>query len=399
MRRLKCAPTSLPDGEIDMPVVALVSSSRKLRRILRTAFDGHGFLEFWDASSLDRRSAEDLRVLQQADVVLVDLEPDHQQAIADIRVLREQGVWGEFVPISKNLSGAAMRALFELRTADWIPVSGGRLPSGREIASACEKAVQKAQFVPQSSPESRCSCFFAAAGGVGQTTLVAAAGLLMMERRPGRRSVCLIDLNFQNSILADYMGVEPSLDLEAISRAPERIDQTLLQIMLSRHASGLSILAAPRERWRTLHDLRASVPRMLNVASEMFDDVVIDLPTTCTAWTADVLAGSDDIYIVTDFSVTGVRQAKELVDTMPQAAGTAQKPRVIVNKTQTWTFGGGLRRQDVSDVLEGSLAGFIPDRGRQVQDIVNLGRPDELLSSGLGIAKDLKKVLAELEMA
>lgn len=380
-----------------MPVVALVSSSRKLRRMLRTAFDGHGFLDFWDASSLERRTSDDLRVLQQADVILVDLEPDHQQAISDIRVLREQGVWGEFVPISKNLNGAAMRALLELRTADWIPVSGGRLPNGREIAAACEKAVQKAQFVSQTSPESRCCCFFAAAGGVGQTTLVATAGLLMMERRPGRRSVCLVDLNFQNSILADYMGVEPSLDVEAIGQAPERIDQTLLQIMISRHASGLSVLAAPRERWRRSHDLRAVVPRMLNVASEMFDDVVIDLPATCATWTADVLAGSDEIYVVTDFSVTGVRQAKELVDTLPRAAGAAAKPRVIVNKAQTWTFGGGLRRQDVSDALQGSLAGFIPDRGRQVQDAINLGRPDELLSSGLGIAKDLKKVFAELE--
>ena len=383
--------------EIDMPVVALVTSSRKLRRLLRTAFDGHGFLEFWDASSLERRTRDDLRVLQQADVVLVDLEPDHQQAISDIRVLREQGVWGEFVPISKNLDGAAMRALLELRTADWIPVSGGQLPSGREIAAACEKAVQKAQFVSQTSPGSRCCCFFAAAGGVGQTTLVATAGLLMMERRPGRRSVCLVDLNFQNSILADYMGVEPSLDVEAIGRAPERIDQTLLQIMISRHASGLSVLAAPRERWRRSQDLRTVVPRMLNVASEMFDDVVIDLPATCATWTVDVLSGSDEIYVVTDFSVTGVRQAKELVETLPRAAGAAPKPRVIVNKAQTWTFGGGLRRQDVADALRGSLAGFIPDRGRQVQDAINLGRPAELLSSGLGIAKDLKKVLAELE--
>ena len=138
-----------------MPVVALVSSSRKLCKILRNAFNGHCVLEYWDASSIERRSMEDLRVLLQADVVVVDLEPDHKLAIEDIRTLREQGVRAEFVPISKTLSGAAMRALFSLRTADWIPVSGGQLPSGREIALACEKAVQKAQFVPQSSPGSR----------------------------------------------------------------------------------------------------------------------------------------------------------------------------------------------------------------------------------------------------
>ena len=48
-----------------------------------------------------------------------------------------------------------MRALFSLRTADWIPVSGGQLPSGREIALACVWAVLVAQFVPQSSPGGR----------------------------------------------------------------------------------------------------------------------------------------------------------------------------------------------------------------------------------------------------
>ena len=380
-----------------MAVVALISSSRKLRKVLRKAFDRHAFFEFWDANSIERRTTDDLRVLQQADVVLIDLEPEHELAIADIRSLRERGVWGEFLPISKGLDGNAMRALFELRTADWIPVADGQLPDGREIALACEKAVQKAQFVPQAAPNSRCTCFFAAAGGVGQTTLVATAGLLMMERRPALRSTCLVDLNFQNSVLADYMGVEPSLDIDALARAPDRIDKTLLQIMVSRHLSGLSVIAAPRARWSVRQDLEAIVPRVLNVASEMFDDVLIDLPATCMPWTPDVLSGSDDILIVTDFSVTGVRRAKELLESLPEAAGAALKPRVIVNKAQSWTFGGGLRRQDVSDVLEDSLAGFIPDRGRQVQDVANIGKPDELMSSGVGIAKDLRKVFAELE--
>ena len=303
-----------------MPIVAMISSSRGLRRSLRKAFEGQSEFTLLDASSIERRTAKDLKVLQQANVVLVDLEPDHDQSIADIRSLREVGVWGEVVPISKSLDSRSMRALFELRSADWIPVVEGQLPTSREVIAACDKALQKSMELPQSSPNARCACFLAAAGGVGQTTLVAATGVLLAERRPLIRTSCLIDLDFQNSVLADYMGVEPRLDIDALGGSPERIDRTLLEIMVSRYSSGLSVLAAPRARWQTRRDLAAIVPRLLNVASELFDDIVIDLPATCMPWTADVLSGSDDIYVVTNFSVTGVRQAREIVDTLPKVA-------------------------------------------------------------------------------
>ncbi len=228
-----------------MPIVALVSASRGLRRSLQAAFDGQARFDFLDANSVERRTTKDLKILQQADVVLVDLEPDHHQAIADIRALRDVGVWGEFIPISKGLDGTVMRALIELRSADWIEVRDGQLPTGRELIHACEKAVQNAEVIPRSTPPSHCRCYFAAAGGVGQTTLVAATGLLLAERRPLIRTCCLIDLDLQNSVMGDYMGVEARLDLEALGNAPERIDKTLMEIMVTRYTNGLSVLAAP----------------------------------------------------------------------------------------------------------------------------------------------------------
>ena len=70
-----------------------------------------------------------------------------------------------------------------------------------------------------------------------------------------------------------------------------------MEVMLTRHDSGLAVLAAGRHRTIEGSRNKNVVPHILNIICEMFDDVVIDLPAMWQPWTVDVLAGSDEIYI------------------------------------------------------------------------------------------------------
>src|SRR5260370_41132691 len=69
--------------------------------------------------------------------------------------------------------------------------------------------------------------------------------LLLRRARRGGTSTCLVDLDFQHGACADYLDIEPRLDIGEIEPRPERLGGQLLEVMPSQHGSGLAVVAAP----------------------------------------------------------------------------------------------------------------------------------------------------------
>ena len=84
--------------------------------------------------------------------------------------------------------------------------------------------------------EAQIYTFLPAVGGAGVTTLAIQTALLLLNSgQRGRASTCLVDLDFQHGACADYLDLEPRLDLDEIEPRPERLDRQLLEVMLSHH--------------------------------------------------------------------------------------------------------------------------------------------------------------------
>ncbi|WP_409192560.1 CpaE family protein [Bradyrhizobium sp. RDM4] len=91
--------------------------------------------------------------------------------------------------------------------------------------------------------------FMPSAGGVGNSMLAIEVGIqIKTVKRTRTRRVCLLDLDFQNSHVCDYLDIEPRLQIHEIATNPERLDAQLFDLFVSRHSSGLDVLAAPRKR-------------------------------------------------------------------------------------------------------------------------------------------------------
>jgi pilus assembly protein CpaE len=237
--------------------------------------------------------------------------------------------------------------------------------------------------------------FLAAVGGAGATTLAIQTALLLLSGgKPGRSSACLVDLNFQNGACADYLDLEPRLDLKEIEPRPERLDRQLLEVMLSYHASGLAVIAAPNRpaEMRTFDPM--VVTRLLDLASSNFDYVVIDMPRTWFSWTDSVLLGSNKLFIVTEMTVPGLKHAKHLVAAIRERMTEGPQPQVIVNRFEQGLFASGLRKSDVEQALGEDFAAGIPNIYRLVREAIDRGVPLEEVKPGNKITQQLKKLIA-----
>jgi pilus assembly protein CpaE len=243
--------------------------------------------------------------------------------------------------------------------------------------------------------EAQIFTFLAAVGGAGVTTLsIQTALLLLSSGQRGRSSTCLVDLNFQHGACADYLDLEPRLDLNEIEPRPDRLDKQLLDVMTSYHASGLAVIAAPPQPAEMRSFDPDVVTRLLDLASTNFENVVIDMPRTWFSWTDDVLLGSNKLFIVSEMTVPGLKHAKQLVGAIRDRMGDGPQPQVIVNRFEQRMFAPGLKKTDIEKTLGKDFATVIPNHYRLVREAIDRGVPLEEVKAGNKITSELKKLIA-----
>jgi len=243
--------------------------------------------------------------------------------------------------------------------------------------------------------------FLPSSGGVGATTLaIETASQMQQAGVHAGESVCLVDLDFFGSACADSLDIEPRLDMAELGEDGARLDAQLLEVMLSKHANGLHLLAARGTPGEMVALNPALIGRLLDVAAARFDHLVVDLPRAWTAYTDDVLAGSDKIYVVTDMTVPGLRASRRLAERVRERGVATSAPSIIVNRFQTnLLFGSGLRRADVERALGAAFAGPVSNNYPLVREAIDRGVPLETVKPGNNVSTDLKRILFSAQAA
>jgi pilus assembly protein CpaE len=370
--------------------IALASPSRELQERLRTAFKEDQRYDFCAIDGSLASLAAGFDPATGPSVLIADLQDDRAGAIAAIEHMRREKFDGAIVTISDNLDEEAVRGLLRWRIADWLPSDA----STADIVVACERAMLAQMPVADKTSRSLCVSLIPAAGGAGTTTLAIETAFLLARRDRNHRSTCLIDLNFQAGALADYLDLKPGFKLDTVARAPERLDAHLLEVMLSRHESGIAVLAAPRSPTDCINPDPALVTRVLSVAADLFQTMIVDMPPIWQPWSNDVLAGSDRVYVVTEFTVPALRKAQELTSSLHERLGEQAEVGAIINKYRRQLFGNGLKRSDAEEMLGARLAGFVAEDYGLVRDAINRGKPIGALRRSNRIAKSLADIVA-----
>jgi pilus assembly protein CpaE len=327
--------------------------------------------------------------LEGATVAVVDLDaarPEEMQALE--RLMARVGTWPPVIVLTQSFDENVARTLLQMRVADFLvkPVSSV------ELVRTCAR-VAKGPTTAEGT-EAQIQTFLPAVGGAGVTTLaIQSAMLLLNSGQRGKSSTCLVDLDFQHGACADYLDLEPRLNLSEIEPRPERLDRQLLEVMLSHHPSGLAVIAAPNRPAEMRSFDPDMVTRLLDLVSTNFDYVVFDMPRTWFSWTDSVLLGSNKLFIVSEMTVPGLRHAKQLVEAIAERLGNGPKAQVIVNRFEQRLFSSGLRKSDIEQVLGESFAAVIPNHYSLVREAIDRGVPLDEVKPGNKITQQLKKLV------
>ena len=381
-----------------MPIDRSITPGVKARVVVLTAVDE--FAEFVRAAfsasaqiGLDvvkgRLSGRDEVDVDGASVLIADLDTGDEvelQALERIMTRIDNGL--PVVAVTQSFDGAVARRLMQMRVADFLikpmpPV---------ELVRTCARVAKTPANAETTAAQ--IFTFLPAVGGAGATTLAVQTAMLLLNSGKRRKpATCLVDLDFQHGACADYLDIEPRLNLGEIEPSPERLDRQLLEVMLSHHASGLAVIAAPNRPAEMRSFDPDVVTRLLDLVSSHFDFVIFDMPRTWFSWTDDVLLGSDKLFIVSETTVPGLRQAKQLVEAVRERLGDNPKPQVIINRFVQKLFSPGLRRSDIEHAIGDAFVACVPNNYSLVREAIDRGVPLDEVKPGNKITAQLKDLI------
>ncbi|MEN9873564.1 MAG: hypothetical protein RL186_461 [Pseudomonadota bacterium] len=176
----------------------------------------------------------------------------------------------------------------------------------------------------------RTIAFVGAKGGVGSSTIAHNVAWCMAEH--ARVNTTLVDLDLSWGTTALDFNNDPATGVADALETPERVDDVLLDRLLTRHTDHLTLFTAP-----------ATLDRDFEISPEAFDTViegvrrgvpyvVLDLPHVWSKWMRQTLLQADEVIIVAQPDLAGLRNAKNIFDTIKAGRPNDSLPKIVLNQ-------------------------------------------------------------------
>ncbi len=182
---------------------------------------------------------------------------------------------------------------------------------------------------PDTDPVGHVFAFIGAKGGVGSSTICHNVGWTMSEILKTNVTIADLDLAFGTTGL-DF-NQDPVQGIAEALAAPERLDDQLLDRLLTKCSEHLSIFAAPVVIERDYDISPEACEMVIDVVRQNVPFVAIDLPHGWSAWSKRVLLQADEVVITAAPDLANLRNAKNIVDLLKTSRKNDNKPHLILN--------------------------------------------------------------------
>jgi len=274
-------------------------------------------------SVIDDRAARDGAA---ADLIIVDVRGDATSAMSNIERLRG------------GAPGAAIFAVALENNPDLILQSmraGANEfftwpPADETFHGAVRRTAARRETAAGAKPSATTLVFFGAKGGAGTTTT--AVNCAVELARLSKRSTVIVDLKPGLGEVALFLGVRPRYSvLDAIDNL-HRLDREFLRELVTKHKSGLEILAGSDQFDRPGAADGSPIEELFRLLARQYEYIVVDAGSQISSCATAALYTADTIFLVANPDVPSVRNAQRLLDRVRQLGACGERVRVLLNR-------------------------------------------------------------------
>jgi pilus assembly protein CpaE len=226
-------------------------------------------------------------------------------------------------------------------------------------------------------------------GGVGTTT-VAVNLAVSMEENLAKESVALIDMNTVFGDIPLFLTLKAAHHWGAITNNIDRLDETFLTNVMSKHPSGVQVLPSPSH----LNGDRPATPEiigeLITLMQRMFDLIIIDSGQSINETSLKVLSMSDDILLVSLLSLPCLSNTNKLLRSFASLDYVRKgQVRMIINR---YLKNSELSLQDAESSVGRSVFWTVPNDYTTTMSAINQGKVLSEVASGAAVTRSLQEL-------
>lgn len=224
-------------------------------------------------------------------------------------------------------------------------------------------------------------------GGAGVTTLAVNLALAMQA---AGKSVCLVDLDFQSSDVALFLNVTPLYTMMDITLNFRRLDSVFLQGTLTRHPSGVYVLAAPPHGAEAPNIPVEQVRAVLELLRTMYDVVIVDTARALSEETLAAFSVASRVVLVIDLSLPFLRGYRRTMEVLEGLGVLPDRVDVVISRH------GGTRAQvpldEAKKTLGLTVTHTLPRDDENAVAAVNKGVPLNAVKAGTALTRAIAQL-------
>ncbi len=327
-----------PDTAEDAPSRALNERARPIPRISIQAFcESDTMADVIQAASEDRRLTKAHVTIQMGgaaaavahfqesptpNLIILESSLARHELLADLDELAQHCDQGTKVVIVGSVNDVVLyRELLKRGVSEYLvaPVSVVELM----------ESLSNLYNNPSTDPVGQVFAFIGAKGGVGSSTICHNVSWTLSEVLKANVVIADLDLAFGTAGL-DF-NQDPVQGIADALQSPERLDEVLLDRLLTTCSQHLSIFAAPVLLDRDYDLAPDACETVIDIVRQNVPFVAVDLPHTWTGWTKRLLLQADEIVITAAPDLANLRNAKNILDLAKSARKNDTTPHLVIN--------------------------------------------------------------------
>lgn len=301
-----------------------------------------------------------------AEVILLEID-DPDDAVEALSILSARSD-ARLLAVGRRDDVRTYRRLCEAGASDYLVtplddddlLSALRVPTSRPVRENAEN----------SAVAPRVTIFLGCRGGVGATALAVSSAWWAAEKLNTHTALVDLDLIFGTATLA--LDLLPGRGLREALEHPERIDPLFVGSAMINATDNLFVLGAEEHPGLETVPVPDGPVRLIEAVAESVPTILVDLPRSMLPASRELLRRADEVVLVTDLSLGGLRDTIRIRTLCRESA-----PDTALTLVGVVPAAGPapIERREFERACECAVDWLVPLDGKAAADAAATGKP------------------------
>jgi len=228
---------------------------------------------------------------------------------------------------------------------------------------------------------------FSPKGGMGTSTV--AANLAVSLHLSSKKSVVLVDLDLESGDASMFLNLKSRYSISDVTSNIARLDRSFVEGVLSKHSSGVYLMAEPDKIEEAESITAAQVREVITLLRSMFNYVIIDTGIGYDEINLSAFDAADMVLLVGIQSLPAIRNMQKALDVFERLGYSRDKVKLIINR---YIKKSEITVEDTQKTLSYDVFWRIPNDFNNVMTSINRGMPLGLLAPSSEISKSFREL-------